>query len=174
MTAGAESQHSVSALAVLSLRLSLMCVVYELARSATGFFIPASNITVVRSALENQVFLHVLFRYVRCKLGIISMGKKKSLMVVPLTSFKLTAEPAGHVEMHVFEIRMPHPKQHSVFPFPTQAMEGDGSQHLTDLRSVFPTFCPPNHHQAQDGAFIAGNGTVVITFVTLRGHFPQK
>lgn len=79
MTARAESQHSVSALAVLSLRLSLMCVVYELARSATGFFIPASNITVVRSALENQVFLRVLFRYVRCKLGIISMGKKKIL-----------------------------------------------------------------------------------------------
>lgn len=119
MTAGAESQHSVSALAVLSLRLSLMSAVYELARSATGFFIPASNITVVRSALENQVFLHVLFRYVRCKLGIISMGKK-TMMVVPLTSLKLTAEPAGCVEMCVAEIRRPHPKQHSVFPFPTQ------------------------------------------------------
>lgn len=76
MTAGAESQHSVSALAVLPLRFPLMCAVYELAGSAKGFFSPASNITVVRSALENQVFLHVLFRYVRCKLGIISMGKK--------------------------------------------------------------------------------------------------
>lgn len=138
MTAGAESQHSGSALAVLSLRLSLMCAVCELARTATGFFIPASNITVVRSALENQVFLHVLFRCVRCKLGIISMGEKSpSLMVVPLTSLKHTAEPAGCVEMFVFEIRRPHPKELSVFPLPTQAMEGDGSQHLMEFRSVF-------------------------------------
>lgn len=94
MTAGAESQHSVAALAVLSLRLSLMCAVCELAGSDKGFFIPASNITVVRSALENQVFLHVLFRYVRCKLGIISMGGKKSLMVVPLASLKLPSREA--------------------------------------------------------------------------------
>ena len=88
-TAKVESQRSTFACAVLSLRLSLMCVVDELARSAAGSFISAWNITVVRSALENQGFLHVLFRYVRCRLGIISMGKK-TLIVVPLTSFKLT------------------------------------------------------------------------------------
>lgn len=54
VTAGVESQHSMSACAVLSLRLSLMCVVDELARSATGCFISAWNITVVRSALEKS------------------------------------------------------------------------------------------------------------------------
>lgn len=89
VTAGVESQQSTSACAVLSLRLSLMCAVDELAGSAAVSFISAWNITVVTSALENQVFLHVLFIHVRCKLGITSMGKKP-LTVVPLTSFKLT------------------------------------------------------------------------------------
>lgn len=66
-----------------------MCVVDELPRSAVGSFISAWNITVVRPTLEDQVFLHVLFRHVRYKLGIISMGKK-TLIVMALTSFKLT------------------------------------------------------------------------------------
>lgn len=119
---------------------------------------------------KNHAFPHVLFKYVRCKLGIISMGKKKSLMVVPLTSLKFTAEPAGCVEMCELEIRRPHPKQHSVFPFPMHAIEGGGSQHLTDLRTVFPTFLPTKlqtctgwcfHHREwhlcdMAGAFVTG------------------
>lgn len=125
VTARVESQHSMSACAVLSLRLSLMCVVGERARSAAGSFISAWNITVVRSALENQVFLHVLFRYLRCELGIISMGKK-SLDSGAIDFIQTHAGPAGCVEMHLLEMSVPHPKQCSAFPLPAQAMEGDG------------------------------------------------
>lgn len=72
--------------------------------------------------------------------------------------------------MYELEIRRPHPEQHSVFPFPLQAIEGGGSQHLTDLRTVFPTFLPTKlqpcigwcfHHREWHlcgiaGAFVTG------------------
>lgn len=109
MTTGVESQHSTPACAVLSHKFNLMCVAVELARSAMGSFISPWNITAVRSALENWVFLCVLFRYVRCKLGITSVGNKPPDMV-PLTSFKLRLGLQAMLKC----ISVPHPSVLSI------------------------------------------------------------
>lgn len=95
-------------------------------------------------------------------------------MVVPLASLRLTAEPAGCVEMHVPGIRRPHPKEHSVFPLPTQAMEGDGSQHLTDLRSVFPTFLPTKSELCTGQCFHHWEWHCCDNLCDIEGAFPTE
>lgn len=138
VTTRAESQHSMSASAGLSLKFSLVCVVNEVARSAMGSFISAWNITAVRSAPENQMFLYIIYRHVRYKLNIIS----KPLDSGAIDFTQTHCGCAGCVAMHLLEISMSHPEQSSAFPLPAQAVGGDGSQHLTDSRSVFPTSLP--------------------------------
>lgn len=123
VTAGiVESQHSILLVQCFLLGF-LWCVLWT---SWPGLpqasFFSAWNITTVISALENQVFLHVLFRYMRCKLGIISVGKK-TLDIGAIVFIQPQTGPAGCAEVHLLEISMPNSAQHLHFPLrPWRAM----------------------------------------------------
>lgn len=80
------------------------------------------------------------------------------------------ARPAGCAEMH--QRATSQCAQH--FRFPPRPWTVMAHSIWLTWNPFFLCLCPARSRCIEDSAFIAGNGTVVLTFVTLQRHFPQK